>query len=396
MRKVGTFFVVLILTIIGLSNVVYLFNDATVFWKEVSSDITLPDDVEVIYAQGGKWWIEDNRPNWQEIIRKVKLIKVNDLPNEPLHFISSLPIIFRGESGKYYTYLSQGKGWYMFNWNGKVRRILRVSSSIKVLFACNGYWKAVYTFKDERELGMSIKLKSGCVDKGDVYLISGRMFERPQESVRDNSYTTKTLAVSPIAPDVSQMYEKQVFHIGDVEGMKSGAGVGVFDAMINEIGRKYELTFPIERTTSYQESMYVIYIKNDPYNGLGFYLPDGEVIVFKDTEDGEVPIGSFKFEGGPKGDYVKIIENRTKDVEGKIVVVQSRKVSNTRYERKIKVVLKNLKDDDVTVRVILYGKDIDIISTDEDPTLKASDKVVYDVDVSPGEYSFNIILSSSW
>lgn len=396
MRKVETFLITLVLVATSFSNVVYLFSDATVYWKEVADDVTLPAGVEVIYAQGGKWWIEDNTPDWREIIKKVKLVRTDNLPKEPLQFINSSPIIFKGESGRYYTYLPEGKGWYTFTWNGRVGKILHASGNIKVLFACSGYWKAMYTFKDERELGMSIKLKSGCVDKGDVYLITGKIFERQREILKDNSYISKALTVPSKMPDVSQLYEKQVFHVGNVEGMKSGAGVGIFDTIVNDVERKYELSFFIERSTSYQESQYTIYIKNDPYNGLGFYLPDGEVIVFKDMEDEEVPIGSFNFKGSPKGGYAKIIENRTKDVEGKIIVVQSRKVSNSRYERKIKVVLKNLKSDEVTVRVALLGKDIDIISSDEEPVLKSSDKLVYDIDLPSGEYSFNIILSSSW
>ncbi|MCD6449073.1 MAG: hypothetical protein J7L34_01015, partial [Thermotogaceae bacterium] len=350
-------FVFLITTYL-LSQAVYIFEDATLYWKDVNEDIILPNNVNVVYSQSGQWWIEDNRPNWQEIIKKVRLVKIDDIPNEPLQFLNSSPIIFKGNSGKYYTYLPEGKGWYEFTWDGKINRILHVSESTKMLFACSGYWKALYTFRDERELGMSVNLQSSCINEGDVYLISGRLYNSPQEAGTRQVSPSKAVTSLPISPDVSQFYERYVFHIGNMEGLLHGAGAGVFDTIINEIEKKYELSFSIVNSTPYQEAQYVIYIKNDPYNGLGFYVPDGEVIIFKDTEDGNVPVGNFKLQGSSKGDCVKIIENKTKDVMGKIAVLQSKRISKDSYERTLEIKLKNLKDDNVNARVVLYGRDI--------------------------------------
>lgn len=396
MNKLLSLMFVFIIASSILSQVVYMFEDASLFWKEISEDAVLPKDVNIVYSQGGQWWVEDNTPNWQEIIKKVKLVKINDLPEEPLQFVNSSPIIFKGVSGKYYIYLSQGKGWYEFVWNGKNGKILHVNGDMKILFSCDGFWKAVYTFKDERELGMSVKLKSSCIDEGDVYIISGKMFNNLREVDRKNVYSSKAISYITSSPDVSQFYEKYVFHIGNIKGMIHGAGIGVFDTMVNEVEKKYELSFSIERSTPYQTSQYVIYIKNDPYNGLGFYIPDGEVLVFKSAEEGEVPIGSFKLRGSPKGDYVKIYENKSKDVTGRIIILQSKKISKDRYQRNIKISLKNLKDDNVNARIILNGRDMNLQSSDKDPTFKSSEEIIFDIDLPSGESSFNLVIESSW
>jgi len=129
---------------------------------------------------------------------------------------------------------------------------------------------------------------------------------------------------------------------------------------------------------------------------LGFPLPDGEVMVFKNVDGEYIPVGKFVFKGCDVGDFAQILENKTNSVLGSLTLLKNRKISQDRFSRTLKVILKNLKKERVKVMVTLTGNMMELISSEIKPITSSSDKIVFMIDLKPGKMEFQLTLESGW
>ncbi len=393
MKRLTVLFLVFTAALI-LAETVYIFKDATVFWKEIKSDYILDNGQRLVYAEGGNWYLERENANWEDVLKKASLQPVKDLPQESLKLISTAPLILKSEEGTHYVYMQSIKKWFSFSWNGSFETVLKVSSPLEALIACPGKWNAIYSLKNEKELSLTIKAFSACKDTGDVYVVTGNL--QGEKTVEINIRSTKALSAAPPAPSALRAYERKVYKVGSMTGLNRGAGREIFKTGVKQIERVYLLEFPISGSSPFKEALYSLRFENTSKNGLGFPLPDGEVMVFKNVDGEYIPVGKFVFKGCDVGDFAQILENKTNSVLGSLTLLKNRKISQDRFSRTLKVILKNLKKERVKVMVTLTGNMMELISSEIKPITSSSDKIVFMIDLKPGKMEFQLTLESGW
>ncbi len=413
MRKMLLFVIVFWIFASTLAINLYVFEDATLFWKELSDGYELPEDVNVTFVDGASWWVEEKKvpQDWIQVLKEVTLYPAEKFDFEK-YFSKDLVEMIKNESkvkivnfnpmilhfpgtNLYKVNLGEtdtSSGWYYFFWDNVEKRILHLSQKSDVLLSCPGNWKAVYTFADERELSLTVKIKSLCVDEGYVYLVTGKMYEKGRVA-EDVLKVTKSVSSAPV---VEEAYERKIYEIGDVKGLISGTNYKVFDALIRQVEKVYEITLPITRSVPYQKTLYTLRIENSRSNGLGFPLPDGEVIVFKTVGGGSVPIGNFIVKGAVENGTVKIIENKSSDVLVKLSLLSSKKIDDRTYRKELKVEIRNYKDDEVKVEIVITGSMLNYVDGDFDPEEATSDYLRFLLDVESGVTTFKVVVDTSW
>ncbi len=387
--------IVLTIAVFAISRAIYVFQDTAVFWKEIEGSYSLKNGERIVYAEGGKWWLERAAVSWDDVLKKVKLTLVEELPKGGLNLISSSPLVLRGEDGTFYVYMSKLGKWFSFKWDGNFESVVKTDGKIKALMACPGNWSALYTLKGEKELSLTVKVFSKCVDSGHVYLVTGR-FEEEKKAAVAAFRAEKGMGAAPPAPAVTKAFERRIFDIGDLQGLSRGAGVEVFDTFLNSVERVFTLDFPVSTSTPFEKAVYTLVIENSRGNGLGFSLPDGNVLVFKDMEGESVPVGNFTFKGCEEGDMAYVIENETPSVLGRVVLLNNKRLSNDRFLRTLKIELKNLKDEGVRVLIRLHGNMMELKSSDVVPEYVSSDEIGFLVDLAPGKEEFQLTVETSW
>ena len=240
-----------------------------------------------------------------------------------------------------------------------------------------------------------MKVFSKCVDRGHVYLVTGR-FEEEKKVAVAAFRAEKGMGAAPPAPAVTKAFERRIFDIGELQGLSRGAGVEVFDTFLNSVERVFTLDFPVSTSTPFEKAVYTLVIENSRGNGLGFSLPDGNVLVFKDMEGESVPVGNFTFKGCEEGDMAYVIENETPSVLGRVVLLNNRRLSKDRFLRTLKIELKNLKDEGVRVLIRLHGNMMELKSSDVEPEYVSSDEIGFLVDLAPGKEEFQLTVETSW
>ena len=78
------------------------------------------------------------------------------------------------------------------------------------------------------------------------------------------------------------------------------------------------------------------------------------------------------------------------------IILKNRKISQDRFSRTLKVILKNLKKERVKVMVTLTGNMMELISSEIKPITSSSDKIVFMIDLKPGKMEFQLTLESGW
>ncbi len=372
----------------------FFFQDVVVYETEVEDGYVLPDGVDVITTDADSWWIEDRKVNWNDIIRSSKLELVDELPKGFYTLVNLNPPVLKRESD-YFVFLSSAQRWFRFK-PGKIEsgRILRAPDVSEAILVGPGTWKARYTFTDEKELTLNVFVRSPLMDEANVSLVTGnfRKVERP--ILRS---TRAPVKMEGFKMEVEKVYERKVYSIGEIEGIKKGVWKKVFEGFVSDVKRFYTFSFGVNSGNIFHaKTRLVLEMENTAENGLGFPLPDGEVVIFKTSNGRTVPVGTYEVEGANVGGVWRILEDETRDVTVNVKTISSRKNPMGKIVRKIEVEVENYKEDSVTVKITVLGRMMKLLSSDITPSEESANGIVFEFDVNPGTESFKFEIESRW
>ncbi|HID93188.1 MAG TPA: DUF4139 domain-containing protein [bacterium (Candidatus Stahlbacteria)] len=123
--------------------------------------------------------------------------------------------------------------------------------------------------------------------------------------------------------------------------------------------------------------------KNSKEDGLGIPLPMGKVRVLKEDVDGSLEfVGEDNIDHTPKDETVRLYVGDAFDIVGERKMVLSKKITERMRDEDYEIVLKNHKDEDVTIKVIehLWG-DWKIMKASHDYKKKDARTVEFNVKV---------------
>jgi hypothetical protein len=112
-----------------------------------------------------------------------------------------------------------------------------------------------------------------------------------------------------------------------------------------------------EKISDQKIGVYVV-VENKKDNNLGMPLPKGVVRVYKKDSEGSLQfVGENSIDHTPKDEKIKLKVGNAFDIVGERRQMDWRKIADDLYEAEFKVLLRNHKDEDVTVNVIepIYG-----------------------------------------
>lgn len=365
----------------------YAFEDGILFTKSVSDGWAVPNEVEVISVDSDWWRIEKPLNDWWKIVESSRLIYVGDkLEKGEYSILSRSPVVFKNLNMDE-CFIRINGVWFAFRCKTPGKSVLRVpSESMATLFASGG-WKAIYRF-DGLGLTFYAVVKTSVPVSGELYLVSGRYFEKKEENAR-LVYKSMPLE-APNAPRTEKFSERRVYDIGDVDIPSGENTIKVFEGRVFETEKVYFVSFYIGLSSGWTYPRFAVEMENTRSNGLGYPMPDGLVHVFKN----DIPIGSFEFEGAPEGGKLRIIENSVTDMRVKQTVLSSKKGKDG-YTKIIRIDYENYGEER-TLTVKLYGRNLKYLSGDIEPVEVADDFIVLKIDARNGKGSVTLNLRSAW
>jgi hypothetical protein len=128
-----------------------------------------------------------------------------------------------------------------------------------------------------------------------------------------------------------------------------------------------------------------IQLINDEENGLGMPLPQGAVRVYKEDIDGGAQlVGEAGIGHTPRNEAINLTLGRAFDIVGERSQTAFRQLGERQMEETIEIVLRNQKDEAVTVRLIehLYrAQDAQVLESSEDYTQVDANTIAYEVEI---------------
>ena len=127
----------------------------------------------------------------------------------------------------------------------------------------------------------------------------------------------------------------------------------------------------------------ILEFQNRESQGLGMPLPKGLVRVYKADDDGALTfIGEDQIDHTPRDEQVEITMGNAFDLVGERRAVKQSKVSDRSREETIEIVLKNHKDEAVTIRAVEHaGGDWKLTASTHKETRKDATTFTFDVPV---------------
>ncbi len=364
----------------------YAFEDGILFTRSVTDGWVIPSGVKVISVDSDWWRIESSFGDWWKVVESSRLVYVgSELEKGNYTILSRSPVVFKNlDTGECFTKINEI--WFAFVCKAPGKRVLRVPGESDATLFSSGGWKAVYRF-DGSDLTFYAIVNTSVPISGDLYLVSGRYFER-----RENPRPVyKSMALeAPNFPKTEKLSERRVYEIGEVDLPSGENAVKVFESRVADTEKVYFASFYVGSSSGWVYPKFAIEMENTRSNGLGYPMPDGLVHVFKY----DVPIGSFEFEGAPEGGNIRIIENSVTDMRVRETVLSSKKEKDG-YVKTISIDYENYGDER-TLTVKLYGRNLKYLSGDINPDEVADDFIVLKIDAENGKGSVKISLKSAW
>ena len=282
----------------------------------------------------------------------------------------SLKVVLEAEKPGTYLleliYLAKGISWTPYY-------AIIVSSDEKQIEELAGWARIVNNAGiDFENVGLSLLA-------GEVQIVSGETYIRPLSK----TYYEAGGIPSPL----SQFSEEKLFeyHIFKLNGR--------IDLKNNEAK---QISFITAKNVSCIKEYFVDYVRKGPKvyvvisfnntktNNLGVPLPKGIIRVYKNTESGIVFIGEDRIENKSVNSTVRVVVGVVYDITVSRKMLESRKISESSFRYKYRIVLKNHGDKAVSVKVIehAYGN-WEIVDTTHSYTKVDTHTFEFRVEVPP-------------
>ncbi len=128
-----------------------------------------------------------------------------------------------------------------------------------------------------------------------------------------------------------------------------------------------------------------IRLTNDEESGLGMPLPQGTVRVYKEDIDGGTQlVGEASINHTPRNEEISLTLGRAFDLVGERTQTVFRQLAERQMEETLQIVLRNQKEEDVTVQLIehLYrAQDAQVVESSEDYTQVDANTISYEVEI---------------
>ncbi len=364
---------------------IFFFQDGVLFERDVEDMWKIPEGVEVLSVDAEWWKVQKQELDWTDVLRNSKLTRCeNPWDFGDMNLLSESPLILSNGEKCFYFLESPGI-WVMFDCpKVSLGRFLRVPKTSKALIFSRGGWKAMYKLEDG-EITFSAELATEVPLSGDFNLVSGRFGKRQEPIYR----AEKVAAVAPVV--VEKVSQRRIYHIGKLSVPSGRTVMRLFVGKPKEIDEIFLVVLPINSSTDWLKTRYTLVMENTKENGLGYPMPDGVVYAF---EKG-IPLGAFSLEGAQIGEKLKILENESEDVKVKLLVSSSKRRDGG-VLRRLVLNLKNLSDKKVKVSVNLVGSKMELVESEIEPIEKAGDHMIFEIELSPGERRFELVIRSEY
>jgi hypothetical protein len=234
-------------------------------------------------------------------------------------------------------------------------------------------------------------------------------------SVENNSGATfENAHLKVVAGDVNRVVEQPRYAMGravDMMAMEKGGGFeerSFFEYHLYDLGRKTTLadreikqvqlledrTVPVEKIYVYepvggnQDVQVRLRFQNTEKQGLGIPLPAGKLRVYREDSDGALEFaGEDRLDHTPRDEEVTVTMGNAFDLVGERTEMESKRISNRVFERKIQIKLRNRKEKG-TVRIVVRehpGGDWTVLESTLPGVRKNARDLEFEADVKAGE-----------
>jgi|GEM_PF-629265 len=366
---------------------------------EGTKEITYPEGLQVmdvLYAD--EWYvIPGEKESWYDVMKNKKVKIVEELDGLEGEVVSLNPLVLKREN-EAYLWDEKDKRWYIFEYETPGSTpdtlVVKSKSSVEVLYTAKGSWSVVYDIWEDGSFTAKALLPVIPVDKGNVFLISGFFEKKKVEEVLMMKSAAAPMREKGIEEPV-EVEETKVYPLGHLKGLSKGLRVSFGSGKIKKMESIYSFSFPVNSGSfDYEKMNFSKVAKNTEENGLGFPIPTGTVRFHKKIEDNDVIVNLGYAKDVPVGGEMILSLGSSWDVRVKGELLKSERY-RTYTERTWKVTIMNAKKESVKVRVVVLGESLKLLSS----TIKCkerADRLVFELVVQPGEFSFDFEARNRW
>jgi hypothetical protein len=276
--------------------------------------------------------------------------------------------------------------------------------SCELSYLTNGLnWHAEYIGKQEDGLmefsgWITIDNKSGATYEDAKLKIVAGQIHRLEEARRPMAYTAK-VAAEAAAPEGFEEREFFEYHVYDLKGrttLENNKEKQIRFIAPTDIRTKKLYVYDAARHKNVQVNLE---FKNDKESGLGIPLPMGKVRVFKQDVDGSLEfVGEDKIDHTPKDEKVTLYVGDAFDLKGERKMLLRKKITDRMRDEDYEIVLKNHKDEDVTIKVKEhFWGDWRVMKSSQDYNKKDAYTLEFDVRVpKEGEVKITYSVRTTW
>ncbi|PLV60105.1 hypothetical protein [Thermotoga sp. KOL6] len=375
------------------SPILLLFQNQAILMNHVKVNgietFPLPHDWSVMDVLGAESWYTEpgEKVDWEEIV-KGRLVEIADTPPDKCEVVSLSPIILK-KGTKHYFYNTSLRKWLVFDYsqtrNVEAKLVVKARGEVTVLLQSNGSWKAEY-YLFERNLIGNVFLNISNVEKADVFLVS-----RPMTEEGGRVMFAKSNLVGESFHEEFETNEVKIFHVGEVEDIKKPLTVEFISTSISNIDEYYFYSFGVnEGSFGFQKSTFMKKFKT-PTD-----LPGGTVNVVSKVSGVDLIIGKTQISDIAKDAEIELPIASSWDVRVRGELVEEREYKDL-HERSWRVIVQNLKKREVKAKVIIHGRELEIVKSSLKPSKVMSDMIVFELNVpSSSEKTFEFTVKSRW
>lgn len=270
------------------------------------------------------------------------------------------------------------------------------NQDVEISYQTSGMsWHAEYVAvlnKDDSKLDLnswvSVQNNSGTTFKNaKLKLVAGDINRVSNQN--QNVYGTPEMYMRKTDAVQDQFQEKGFFeyHIYDLQrtttlSQNETKQISLFESQGIKAHKKYLYSSNYRNTAGTQKVAVIVEFENTKDNGLGIPLPKGKIRVYKSDGESNEFIGEDMIDHTPNKEKIKLKIGDAFDVLAEETQTDHKKISDKVFEDSYKIILKNRKDEDVTVEVERFlGLNWEVLNSSTDYVKKDAQNITFEVPV---------------
>jgi len=244
---------------------------------------------------------------------------------------------FKGKADCNISYQTRG-----MNWSAEYVGLL--SSDDKELDMSG--WASINNNSGKTYKEATLKLIAGDINRADVNIRGGRV----------EKMSLSGIVSIPQGFEEKSFFEYHMYTLPRKATLadKENKQISLFEPAQSNV----EKIFLYKPESNPKKVEVALKFKNSEESGLGMPLPAGRFRLFKEDDDGsKILLGEDRIDHTPKDEDVTVKVGFAFDITPEQILENNRRLSNNSHEQDFKIVLKNHKDEDVTIitEKKLYG-----------------------------------------